>query len=184
MNAQPCMKPVFDICTPATRAAVEAYNAAITGSIAARAAVETERAEILADALGGVADAATIRRRCDAARERLLDADLSELRAMRDFPRLNESLKADFQSEAERLDKLATAREAEVSKRLAKAGMDAAQVAAALEVDQELNRLKGAREDALSPVRVGFANFEDANRIAALEAEICGTVSHAPFLGR
>lgn len=172
MNSQSIRKPIHDIYTPATREAVEKYNAALNASDATRRAAETEREQIAADAVAGLCGAAKLQERANALRLSLLDADINELGAVRSLPELDKQARADWEREEKRLSEVAAAREAALSKQFKKIGLTDDQLAAALGQDPEYADACRARRDAEEARLAGLRGHADAARSDELERSI------------
>ena len=170
------MKQIHACYSPKTRAAIVAFNKTMEAVAASRTAAETERAAILADALEGKADAATIRRRADAVKLSELQGDLSERAALAPLSGVWEMAKKDFEAETDRQAALAAKREAELDAKAEELGAGPMQRHYMQVEDKVWGQHEAARQEAQSMASVGIATEADTQRRGALELEIGAAV--------
>ena len=160
----------------ATRAAVESYNADLARIEAERQAIASEQAAILAAAIGGEGDAAKLRKRRDALRDRTLAADIQEYAVLKRLPPLDAMARVDWkaeetkqrQHEAERRAVLETAADTLGSETRQRNGM-------ILEDKARRQHEEGAKAAARS-AQTSIITPADRERIADLERDIAAVL--------
>ena len=165
-------KPIADCFTLATMEALTNYNTRLSLLWAARTAAERERDAIQADALTLAHDAATLKRRADAGRLAVFQADIDELRLLQSLPGLDVLVRKDWEVEAERLARVATQRERELEKQFKKIGLTDDQLDASLNQDKAWGEAVRQQSDAQRNASSGIFTIEEAQRRDELERAI------------
>ncbi|HAL92389.1 MAG TPA: hypothetical protein DCM68_05125 [Verrucomicrobia bacterium] len=167
-------KPLRDVFSPGTREGFEGYNSALASAVAERAAVEQERSAVLEDAYAGRGAAPSLRKKLDALRDRLLQADIGELQAFGRLPELEAAARRDWTAEASRIKPLLEARKTEVEAAAANLGMaeKSAQRHRLVLEDKERIALEQSWKQAVHEARQRIATEEDAERVGELRASI------------
>ena len=166
------MKPVHAIYTPATREAVEKYNASLAALAAERAAIQAERERVMADAIGGDGTATSLRKRIDSCRDRALQADIAELQTLGELDALGVLARADWKAESEKQTKLEAQRRAVLEEYAEKIGMTPPQIHRLVLEDRARRDLEQARKSANEFAAKPARTPEDSARIEELKGQI------------
>lgn len=106
--------PIHSQYSDTTKQVIADYNGSLVTLGLSRDAIQTERDAIIADALSGTGTAASLRKRCDGARDKALQADIAELGLIGSLEQIEAAARADWQAEAVRQESVEAARRLEL----------------------------------------------------------------------
>lgn len=171
--------PIHSQYSDTTKQVIADYNGSLVTLGLSRDAIQTERDAIIADALSGTGTAASLRKRCDGARDKALQADIAELGLIGSLEQIEAAGQADWKADATGQEVIEAARRQELEDAAQKLGLveKSAQRVHMVRTDPARLRAEQAAGLARGKVRERLVRPDDLARLEELKNAITAALT-------